>query len=155
MLNNPVFQASFAKRLGFPLDVGRGTLWWVRERQWRKVLPREFRNPDRDRHPALSIFREDHIPMPAERIPVLFGRSRKEGKAVVVRGLSAERGELHETYFKYIRPNVAFAYATFDQEENVDADTKLPPIWPNRHKSRVTDEEMTDLLEFLRKRDLL
>lgn len=154
MLDNPVFNAIVARRFGTPIEAGLGTLWWVRENQWRKVLPPRFYS-SRDKHPALSIFHHDDAPLPGERVPVLYGTSTKHTKSVIVQGLSEERGEAHRAFFIDVATRPAFAYTTFDQEADVDAVSALPPIWPNRHKSRVNGEEMADLVKFLKERGLL
>lgn len=154
MLENPVFNAIVARRFGVAIDVGLGTLWWVRERQWKKVLPHRFAS-DHKVHPALSIFHRRDVPSPAERVPVLYGTSARKKPAFVVLGLSEGRGESHRRFFIHIESRPAgFAYATFDQEQLVDDESGLPPIWPNRHKSRVNEDEMAELGAFLQARGL-
>lgn len=134
------------------MDAGLGTLWWVRERQWRKVLPSGFYS-DHKKHPALSICHPNHIPMPADRVPVLYGTSSRKKPAVVILGLSEELGESYHTFFIHIEPRPSFAYSTFDQEDLVD-DSGLPPIWPIRHKPRVSEDEMAELIAYLQDRGL-
>lgn len=154
MLDNPVFNHLVARRLGHQIDAGLGSLWWVSEREWEKVLPQRFHS-DRKKHPALSILRRGGVPQLAERVPVLYGTSKRHTKSVVVEGLSEERGDAYRAFFIHIAARPAFAFATFDQEEMVDSASGLPPIWPNRHKPRVNDSEMADLNAFLQRRGLL
>ena len=156
MIENPLFSAAVARRLGGMYQVEMGSLWWVRERQWQKVLPSHIfaRERKKDKHPALSICLGDHAPAAVERIPVLFGTRNKNNNAVVAHGISHELGPHQATYFLHFS-RARFSFDTFQQEDLIDGPEELPPIAPNRHKPRLNDDEMENLKNFLKRKDLL
>jgi hypothetical protein len=83
-------------------DYSLGTIWWVHEEIWKSVLPPSY-SSDRDGHPGLCC-RNNPIPPthPAQRIPLLLGRSKKcsANTAFQVQGITDEEPE-RTTYFQW------------------------------------------------------
>jgi len=61
-------------------DYSFGTIWWVDEEVWVKVL-RNYSHSGREKHPGLSIRNSDLPPQPY--IPLLHGRSDISGGFIV------------------------------------------------------------------------
>ena len=78
------------------LDVGFGTLWWIREDLLKDFVSEYDQTSDRVGHPGLSL-RQAPIRGLYEIVPLLHGTSGNRGP-VVVRGLS-ERGADYSTSF--------------------------------------------------------
>ncbi len=153
-----------AQLLNACIDMLFGSVWRIRETVWINAFLTQGQrydvNSKREWHPGVSL-RTAPLTSVHEYIPMLHGSSGDHGP-VVVRGLSRERGDEHETSFgKIVRPaklTVKDATATTRRigRNNLEGrliDTTL--ISANLDKPRLNESELEDLRAWAKNRNLI
>jgi hypothetical protein len=139
-------------------DMGKGTLWKVREDVWKTYLRDKRYRSNRTWHPGLSVMRR-RLESRREYVPMLHGTSDSRGP-VIVKGITQEKGEDYTTSFgRIIRPAPLPAAALIPsghikQELPKDNPLRKCGMAQNTHKPRITDEEMKELDGWLNRRKL-
>ncbi len=117
-----------------------GSLWWVDESVWKENVQGYDQQSNRDSHPGLSILREV-LATPFEKVPMLYGGSKKGGQGVRVKMGSSEASRT--TCFGKICTPVFLGLDLFFASVN-----------PNKKKSHVNDEENDRLVAWLEEKGL-
>ena len=154
---NDVYRQRWELLLTTCFDMGRGTLWQVREDLWKQHLKIHY-NSNRVWHPGLSLMKRK-LGSIREYVPMLHGTTDKRGP-VVVKGITTDKGEDHTTSFgRIIRPTPLPATAMIPvgstKKELPKTNTlRTRGISQNIHKPRITDKEMKELNNWLATRGL-
>lgn len=134
-------------------DLGKGTLWQVREDIWQAHLRLKHYRSNRVWHPGLSLM-ERKLENSREYIPMLHGTTDTRGP-VVVKGITTDKGEDHTTSFgRTIRPTALPVVALIPGgpvKEEIPRTNPLRKcgIHQNIHKPRITDDELQHLNAWL------
>jgi hypothetical protein len=164
----PTFEEVQQKRLSQLLnaciDLSFGSVWRIREGMWIKTFlqqgQRYDKNSKRKWHPGVSL-RTAPVASVHEYLPMLHGSSGDHGP-VVVRGLTREHGDEHETSFgKIVRPaklTVKDATAATRRVAKKDLEGRLIDktlISANLDKPRLDEAELEALRKWASNQNLL
>lgn len=132
--------------LDFLLDYSKGTLWWVNNRLWNKVIPHFVWKKKCTHHPGLSIAREKADGV-YSAVPMLIGTSRKlsGNDVLVVTNINKEENSCINRlgYFSTLRSHCI----------NIDEFGRSNIVIQNKAKTRLTQDEMMKLNELLKRRE--
>lgn len=133
---------AYAYRMDF--DYSIGTLFWGKEEILRERFF-QWHESDKYSHPLLSC-RESPLQDYMSPIPMLVGTSRTRGHGlIVVKDIGPER---KNTYFGTII-STGDIYISDIKEGNYCEDAEWT-VWKNNYKSRLNEEEMIQLLDFMK-----
>lgn len=156
---NDVYSRRWELLLTTCFDMGKGTLWKVREDVWKTNLRQNHYNSTRTWHPGLSLMKRK-LGSIREYVPMLHGTTDTRGP-VVVKGITTDKGEDHSTSFgRMIRPAPLPVTAMIPTGPvNADLPKSNPlrtrGISQNTHKPNLTDTEMNNLNNWLDSKGLL
>lgn len=126
--------------LDFLFDYSKGTLWRVKDRVWKEVIPNFV--VKRKEHPGLSIGRK-RVSSIYDTIPMLIGTSKKSGKPDEIFFIKNFYNDPNKkdklTYFNVLRPH-SIRFNEFGVAKGVSVNTENP---------RLTPEEVRQLNLFL------
>ena len=129
----------------FLFDYSIGTLWQIKEELWKeRIHQNEQYDSDRVWHPGLSIQR-NRVVESYELIPILHGTSKGSKKtSIVVKEITEYGGKNKRTFFGRIFAPIQITDFLLDKHS----------ISKNRHKSKITSEEMVLLESWMQKKGL-
>lgn len=113
--------------LDFLFDYSKGTLWRVKDRVWKEVIPNFV--VKRKEHPGLSIGRK-RVSSIYDTIPMLIGTSKKSGRSFIVKNFyNNSESKDKVTHFNVLRP-YSIRFNEFGVAKGVSVNTEKPRLTP-------------------------
>ena len=153
---------------GRVVDFSFGTMWWLREWLWKRIVPRRLHydlGSTKYEHPGISIFIGQPSPQP--EVPMMHGCSEGTISSVRIWGFSANDPSQLTSFGHLIRPGMVprvwighfpvaesvlrYEWVRLFGPESNPPTTPQPSIRPGSNKTKATPDECAQLRELLRR----